>query len=127
MERSVLQYTTVIEHRGKEIFFFDLSGLERVEDTYEVMKEIRDVIGSAGRTDILTMTTVEGTIDNFQVVSALRGLLRHNKRYVKAGAVLGLTPFKRGLFDMLMAATGRKMAAFDDIEKAKDWLVDSAD
>jgi hypothetical protein len=126
MKNTAMECTSVVEHRGKQILVFDMSGLETVDQAYEVMKEIRDVIGSTGRTDLLTLTNVEGSVDNWQVISALRGLLRHNKRFVTAGAVVGLTPFKRGLFDMLMAATGRKMAAFDDVEKAKDWLVDAS-
>ena len=58
------------------------------------------------------------------VVDDVHDASRHNKRYVAAGSVIGLTPFKKGLFDMLMAATGRKMVAFHDFEEAKDWLVD---
>ena len=124
MEHSDSEYTEFIEHRGKQILYIDMSGLERVKDTYDVMAEVKHVVASSGRTDLLTLTNVEGTIENWEVVSALRGLLRHNKRYVAAGSVIGLTPFKKGLFDMLMAATGRKMAAFRDFEEAKDWLVE---
>ncbi len=122
-----MEYTSFIEHRGKQILYIDMSGLETVAETYDVMKEIRDVVGSSGRADLLTLTNVEATIDSWHVVSALRGLLRHNKRHVKAAAVIGLTPVTRGFFDMLAAATNRKMAAFDDIEKAKDWLVEPND
>lgn len=122
-----MEYTSLVEHRGKEILYIDMSGLKTVAETYDVMREIRNVVGSSGRADLLTLTNVEATIDSWHVVSALRGLLRHNKRYVKAAAVIGLTPVTRGFFDMLATATGRKMAAFDDIKEAKDWLVESSD
>ncbi len=127
MELSVTECTTFIEHRGRLILFIDMSELGSVAEAYDAMKDIKDTIRSAGRDDLLTLTNVEGAVDNWQVVSALRGLLRHNKRYVAAGAVIGLTPFKRGLFDMLMAATGRNIAAFEDFEEAKDWLVEAVD
>jgi hypothetical protein len=125
MEHSDSDYAQFLEHRGKQILYIDLSGLERVKDAYEVIGEIKHVIASTGRTDLLTLTNVEGTKENWETVSALRGLLRHNKRYVAAGSVIGLTPFTKGLFDMLMAATGRNMAAFNDFEEAKDWLVEA--
>jgi hypothetical protein len=46
------------------------------------------------------------------------------KAYAHRTAVLGVTGVKRKLADLLIALTGQSLKYFDDIEAAKNWLVE---
>ena len=45
------------------------------------------------------------------------------KEFVHKTAVLGVSGMKRKLGDLLTALTGQPLKYFDDIEAAKDWLI----
>jgi hypothetical protein len=45
-----------------------------------------------------------------------------NKPHVIAGAVAGVTGLKKVIYNTIVAVTGRKMATFDTIGQARDWL-----
>jgi hypothetical protein len=47
----------------------------------------------------------------------------NTKDYVHKTAVLGVTGMKRKLADLLTALTGQQLKYFDDLEAAKNWLV----
>ena len=49
----------------------------------------------------------------------------HNKPYVKAAAVVGITGLKRIFFRAVMAFAKLNLEFFDDVEQAKRWLVDN--
>ena len=46
------------------------------------------------------------------------------KAHVRKTAVLGVTGMKRKLADLLTALTGQPLKYFDDIESARNWLVE---
>jgi hypothetical protein len=46
------------------------------------------------------------------------------KSYVHKTAVLGVKGMKRKLADLLTALTGQPLKYFDDLEAAKNWLVE---
>ena len=49
----------------------------------------------------------------------------HNKPYVKAAAVVGITGLKKIIFGAVMAFSRRNLESFEDMEQAKRWLVDN--
>jgi len=51
-------------------------------------------------------------------------LAAHNKPYVLAGAVVGVEGWKKLIFWATTKFVGRNnLKAFDDVEEAKEWLV----
>ena len=73
-------------------------------------------------TDV-TDATIEAS-----VAEALWKLLRANKPHVRAGAVVGIvTEEQRMVFDLVTHQSKRRMEVFDDVERAKDWLVEQAE
>ncbi|OGW37137.1 MAG: hypothetical protein A2010_00025 [Nitrospirae bacterium GWD2_57_9] len=57
-----------------------------------------------------------------QVRDGMKEFALHNKPYVKAGAVIGITGLKRIIYGAVMAFSRRKIESFDDREQAKQWL-----
>jgi hypothetical protein len=58
-----------------------------------------------------------------RIARALQELPRHNKPFVLASAIVGLSGLQRVILSAVMRATGRTFATFDDVAAAKDWLV----
>ena len=47
----------------------------------------------------------------------------HTQPYVHQTATLGITGARRAMTDMVAKFSGMKLVAFDDMEQAKDWLI----
>jgi hypothetical protein len=55
----------------------------------------------------------------------MKEFTKHNKPYVKASAVVGISGIKKIIFHAVMLFSGRKIHACDTLEQAKDWLATS--
>lgn len=110
-----------ITHHKKEILFLDFSNTlpHEVLQTIEVAKR---VISARPEGSILTLTDVTNARFNEAVSDGLKKFTAHNKPYVKAGAVVGVTGLKRIIFSAVIAFSRRNLEAFDDVEQAKHWL-----
>jgi hypothetical protein len=56
----------------------------------------------------------------------LMELTLHNRDFVRAAAVVGLTPAQRGDLDDIERVSQRRFALFDDLDAARDWLAAQA-
>ena len=113
----------LIQHRGKEILYLDFSNCD-VKEIFEVIEMAKKIIRVQQQNTVLTLSDVTGTHYNREVVQALKEFAHGNTPFVKAGAVIGIDGLKKILYDAVMKFTGRSLPAFDDVEKAKDWLVE---
>ncbi len=113
-----------ITHHEKEILFLDFSNTlpHEVLQTIEVAKR---VISARPEGSILTLTDVTNARFNDAVSDGLKKFTAHNKPYVKAGAVVGVTGLKRIIFSAVLTFSRRNLEAFDDIEQAKHWLANN--
>lgn len=112
-----------IFHNGRQILFLDFSGCN-VADFPIIIKEAEKMIRVQSPNSVLTLTDVTGSKYNLEVTEALIEFTKGNKPFVKAGAVFGLDALKKIVYNSVMHFSGRNLLAFEDIEKAKDWLVD---
>jgi hypothetical protein len=72
---------------------------------------------------ILTLTDVTAIRYNAQVVQAIREMAEHNKPYVAWGAVIGLSPLLRTIYELAHRASGRKnLQTFETREAGLEWL-----
>jgi len=113
-----------ITHDKKEILFLDFSNTL----PHEVLQTIEDakrVIRTRPEGSLLTLTDVTNARFNEAVGDGLKQFTAHNKPYVKAGAVVGVTGLKRIIFSAVVTFSRRNIEAFDDIEQAKHWLANS--
>ena len=114
-----------IYHNVRQILFLDFSGC-KVEDFQTIIKEAEKLIRAEPPYSVLTLTDVTGAKYNLEVTQALKEFVKGNKPFVKAGAVVGLDALKKIIYNSVMHFSGRNLLAFDNIEKAKDWLVEEA-
>lgn len=111
-----------IEHEGKNIIFVDFSEKSPAE-IMAVIPIAKRTIAANPPASVLTLTDVTNGHYDRKVSEELKSYVAHNKPYVKAGAVVGLTDLKKIVFNSLNRLTGRNLKAFETLDEARSWLV----
>ena len=112
----------VIDYKGKEIVYLDFSDCN-VNEVFEILEMAKKIIRIQPLNSVLTLTNVSGTKYNREVIQAMKEFANDNKPFVKAGAVVGIDGLKKIVYDAITRFSERNLPAFDDSEKAKDWLI----
>jgi hypothetical protein len=114
-----------IEHKGKQIFYQDFS--KNLYDSIAVQTElskVRNVVTAQPLNSVRVLSDFRDTNVGSDLLSTMNNASAATKGYVRKTAVLGVTGMKRKLGDLLIAMTGQPLKYFDDMEAAKDWLVE---
>jgi hypothetical protein len=121
-----MERTRFVEHRGQRILLFDYAGLA---DSAAALREIeagKALVARQPPGSLLTLVCVAGARFDSEVIEALKDLAAHNKPYVRAGAVVGMSGVHRIVYEAVMMFSRRALRAYDDAEQAKDWLIAQA-
>ncbi len=110
-----------INHQGKDILFLNFSGCS-ADEVLATIGRAKNVIRTCPQNSLLTLTDVTDARFNERVSQDMKDFTAHNKPYVRASAVVGITGLKRIVFDAVMRFSQRKITAFDSIDDAKTWL-----
>ncbi len=113
-----------IEHKNTQILFLDFSEVEDPDQLKGPIDEAKQLIAQQPEGSLLTLTYVANAKFNADLAQALWRLARHNKPYVKAAAVVGIQGLQKDLYHLVMNLSRRNIPPFDDLEAAKDWLVE---
>ena len=111
-----------VEHRGTRLLHLNLAGA-KAADVIQLVKDATPVIAAHPERSVRTLTDVTDLSFNSEATVALKQFTMHNKPYVIAGAVVGVTGLKQIIYNSIVKLTGRKIMAFDTIDQAKNWLV----
>lgn len=116
--------STWIEHNGKKIFYQDFSKHFYNSTAVKAeLEEVQKVVTSQPKNSVLVLSDFRDTTVGSDLLASMNAASAATKVYVRKTAVLGVTGMKRKLADMLTALTGQPLRYFDDIEAAKNWLV----
>jgi hypothetical protein len=110
-----------IRHRSAEILWIDWTDAT-ADEILESIGEAKSLIAARPPKSVRTLTTVKGARVERPVTDALKEYVAHNKPYVLAGAVVGLSDLKTVVFNFVNRATGRSLRAMDSVDVAKEWL-----
>lgn len=110
-----------IQHSGRDILLLDFSECS-AGDACSVIDQAIPVIKTRQPDSLLTLTDVTNMRFDDKLSQKMKEFTAHNKPYVRAAAVVGVTGLKKILFDAVMIFSKRKFHAFEDREKAKTWL-----
>jgi len=114
-----------IEFKEKKILFQDFSKLfYNSAAVIAELEEVQKIVTSEPKNSVLVLTDMRDTNVGRELLPAMNAASSATKDYVKKTAVLGVTGIKRKLADLLTALTGQPLKYFDDIEAAKNWLVE---
>lgn len=113
-----------IHHEGKKILYLDFSR-SKAEEVLQTIGAAKKVIAAHPEKSLLTLTDVTDARFNEAVTREMKEFAAHNRPYVRAAAVVGITGLKKIIFDAVVAFSQRKLSAFDDLEQAKQWLIEN--
>ncbi len=110
-----------IQHKGKQILHLDLTNAKATE-VVQLVRDATPVIAAQPAKSLRTLTDVTDMNFNTEAAEALKQFTKHNKPFVIAGAVVGVTGLKQIIYNAVLKFSGRNIVAFDTLEQAKDWL-----
>ena len=121
-----MERTRFIEHEGQQLLFVDFAGLTDKAEALAAIAASRAFVAGQPEASLLTLTDVTDMEFDEEIAKALWDLLRHNKKHVRAGAVMGLTGERQeDLYDLLTHQARRDLPVFEAAEEAKAWLVEA--
>jgi hypothetical protein len=110
----------LIEHG---IVLLDFSGISEPEKELHRSAEAKRLIASQPRGQALVLTDVTGSNFSQRTIESLRDLVQHNKPYVKASALVGLSALTRIVFRAIVTLTGRDIRVFESRAQAIAYLL----
>ena len=114
-----------IEHKGEKIFYQDFSKLfYNAAAVKAELEEVQKIVLAEPANSVLVLTDMRDTNIGSDVLPSMNAASNATKGHVRKTAVLGITGMKRKLADLLTALTGQPLQYFDDVESAKNWLVE---
>jgi len=114
-----------IEHKGRKIFYQDFSkNFYNAAAVRTELAAVRKVVTAQPKDSLLVLSDFRDTAVGNELLASMNEASAATKVYVHKTAVLGVTGMKRKLADLLTALTGQPLKYFDDIEKARNWLVE---
>jgi len=114
-----------IEHDNVPILYLDFSNCP-IATAHEVINTAAPMIRDKPEKSVLTLTYTDGGKFDNDIIQALKQFTKGNEPYVKAAAVVGIKGLQKIVLDAVRLFSNREFATFDDIEKAKEYLVKHA-
>lgn len=109
------------------ILVVDVSHLRHASDVIAVLESAKQPPGVVKPVSIYSLADVTGAVFTTAVVRTARELIEHNRPYVRAGAVVGLSPLQRAVYDIIVRRTRRgNLHPFDTLPDAVRWLKEQA-
>jgi hypothetical protein len=113
-----------ITHKGKRIFFVNLSGFGRHPNALrEELMEAEAMAYQQPEGSLLVLTDVRDTVLSSEVIDLAKQSSARAKRHVRKEAVVGMTGIRQVLLDAVSRFSGQQITTFEDVDAAKDWLV----
>jgi hypothetical protein len=114
-----------ISHRGCTILFTDYSNFITFDEWKVLLDAERQLMPNEQLGSVLALAVFTGSRFSARVFNAIKELAVHNKPYIKASALVGLSSLQQGIFLKGIERTSdRTFGLFDSVEEAKDWLAD---
>ncbi|HSB01149.1 MAG TPA: hypothetical protein VLE49_10895 [Anaerolineales bacterium] len=114
-----------IEYKDKKIFYQDFSkNFYNSAAVKTELAEVQEVVKSQPLNSALVLSDFRDTNIGSDLLSEMNAASAATKAHVHKTAVLGVSGVKRKLADLLIAITGQPLKYFDDVESAKNWLVE---
>lgn len=111
------------QHKGRTIVELDFGGIHDVALIRDRISDYKPFIASHPKRSLLVLTNLAGCTVNKQSVELFKEFTSHNKPFIIASAVYGLTGFARVFVNAVNSFSKRNINHFDTQEKARNWLV----
>lgn len=113
-----------IEHRGKKILFADYSNFTDLSAFKQEVDSVTSITINEPKDSVLLLVDVTGTIGESEMVDYLKESAKADDENMKKVAVVGVSGYRRIFLRAVIQFTRLSVKTFDQIEDAKDWLVE---
>ncbi len=114
-----------LTHKDVSVFMADFSQLGN--DAAKVAAEceaIKLALAAQPPHSVLSLSYVEGTLANEDIIKHLVDLVKVTNQYIKKRAVVGVSGYRRYLLYAFTKVVGDlRFSVFDTLDEALDWLV----
>jgi hypothetical protein len=111
-----------IEWAGRRMLCCDYAGLEDHAEACDAFEQVRRAVAGEPPGTVLTLSDVRASRLDRAMQRKLMELTIHNRAFVRAAAVVGLSPAQRRDLADVERVSGRHFEVFDTLEEARDWL-----
>jgi hypothetical protein len=111
-----------VQHKGVRILEMHWEDLE-IGPLLAAIEEARQTVSKEPKGSVLALTYVANSRFDSSVSGAIREMAAANKEIVRRSAAVGVTGAQQVVLTGIRILTGRDIRGFDDVEKAKDWLI----
>ena len=108
---------------GRTIYELDFSGIKEIAEIRNRITAYQTFITSFPKRSLLILTNLTGCAVNKHTVECFKQFTAHNKPYIIASAVYGLTGFTKIFVNAVNSFSKRDIRHFENPEQAKHWLV----
>lgn len=109
---------------GKNFIYFDLSGSKTNDDYEKVIEEAKTIILKYHEQSVYTITNIRNVTFDTETKEIVAKWMKHNKPYVKCGAVIGMDGIKKIMVNAILKISNRtNMEFFNTKEQAVEWLL----
>ncbi|MEW6351587.1 MAG: hypothetical protein AB1646_21255 [Thermodesulfobacteriota bacterium] len=124
METEIVRRTRVV-YKGIELLLTDYRGLTGPQFLDQMRENVRQMLAEVakGRRDYLQIIDLSGIEVPYGGYATMRELTLQIEPYILARAVVGVTGPRRFVLKAINSLLDTKIAAFDSVEEAMDWLV----
>lgn len=112
-----------IRHDGIEILQIDFSYVTSLDEILRIMEEAKALLVTRPSRSVLTLTDTTETHFDGTISQAFKEYAAHNEPYVKAAALVGITPIRKIIYNAVSFFSKRHLELCNDMESAKAWLI----
>jgi hypothetical protein len=108
--------------KGKRLFYAHYEHLTLSELRVEMDAAEKETLKQP-RDSVLLLVGTAGTIVTPVVLNLFKNVALRTKPYIHKTAVLGISGARKTMLDIVVAFSGMQVVAFEDEQKARNWLV----
>jgi hypothetical protein len=113
-----------IVHKNKKILFFDIRDNPDPGESMRIGDQAKAIIMAQPPKSVLHLTDVTRAHYNPEATDYMKEYSTQVTPFVRASAMVGVGGIRKIILSALIRVSGRNIGMFDDLEKAKDWLVE---
>lgn len=111
-----------IDFKDKKILYLDFSGCSFEELTAMVGKSV-GLIDKQPEHSLLVLINIKNAPAERGTGSLVQSYADHNKRFIKAAAIIGLDENTRPIFEKAKTYSEQAITVFETATEAKEWLI----
>lgn len=115
--------TKFVTYQGLQVLYIIFPDNSPKEEVLANLENAKNIIAKQPLNSVYTLTHLGTFTYDVDIAKGFEIFIAHNKPYVRAGAVLGVTGLKKALYNSFMLITKRNIKICDSESEALEYLL----